>query len=244
MEKVILFASGKGGVGKSSAAVCVGAQIVRRGKRVLLIDADQGLSGLELMLNMAGSTVFDITDAAMGRTDFHRVILPCEQLPGLNLAVVSLVKGKFCSGPQLAQFCQLVQSQFDYILIDGPAGIGSEFQSALEACRQAIVLSTPDIVAMKAANRAASVIAEAGISSKLLVNRLNTKNVKKKLAPNVDHIIDAVGEQLIGIVPEDPAFVRLGGKSLLDLSPRSKAYGAYANIAARICGEQVPLMRF
>lgn len=244
MEKVILFASGKGGVGKSSAAVCVGAQIVRRGKRVLLIDADQGLSGLELMLNMAGSAVFDICDAAAGRIDFHRVIRPCETLPGLNLAVVSLVKGKFCSGEELERFCHLVQSQFDYLLIDGPAGIGTEFSTALHASNQAIVISTPDSVAMRAANRAASAIAESGIRSMLLVNRLNVRYVRKKLAPNVDNIIDSVGEQLLGIVPEDSAFAGLGGKSLLELSPKSKAVSAFRNIAARICGEQVPLMKF
>lgn len=244
MEKVILFASGKGGVGKSSAAVCVGAEIVKRGKRVLLIDADQGLSGLELMLNMSGGVVFDICDAAAGRIDFHRVILPCETLPGLNLAAVSLAKGKFCSGEELAHFCRLVRTQFDYLLIDGPAGIGAEFFAALKACNQAIVISTPDSVSMRAANRAASAIAGAGIRSMLLVNRLSARNVRKKLAPNVDHIIDAVGEQLIGIVPDDPAFVRLGSKSLLELNPKSKAAAAFRNIAARICGDQVPLMKF
>ena len=242
MNKVIALCSGKGGVGKSTTAACVGAAIVCRDKRVLLIDADQGLCGLGVVMGMQTLPLFDICDSAAGNCDFYRTVTPCEMLPGLNLAVVSAGED-FCTAQQLQRYIGLVRSQFDYILIDAPAGVGREFETVCGVCDDAIVLTTPDEVALLAASKAAELLDRRGAECRLLINRYDRTKVKKGLSAGIDECIDTVRARLIGVVPEEEEFHKLGKSGVLRLTASASAAPAYHNIAARICGEEVPLIR-
>lgn len=242
MKKVIAFCSGKGGVGKSTTAACVAAATVCRNKRVLLIDADQGLCGLGVVMGMQTLPIFDICDGMDGTCDFYKTVTPCEMLPGLNLAVVSAGE-KFCGAPQLSRYLQLMRGQFDYIMIDAPAGLGREFETVCKACDDAIVLTTPDEVSLLAASKAAVALEKQQVQARLLINRYDRAAVRKGLCAGLDVCIDTVGVRLIGVIPEEEEFRKLAKSGVLRLSAAAVSAPAYHHIAARICGEEVPLIR-
>lgn len=242
MEKVIAFCSGKGGVGKSTTAACVAAAIVCRDKRVLLIDADQGLCGLGVVLGMTELPLFDICDSVEGKCDFYKTVVPCEMMPGLNLAAVS-ANGGFCDAGRLSRYIRLMRSQFDYILIDAPAGVGREFETVAGSCDAAAIVVTPDEVSLLAAAKVSALLEQNQTECRLLINRYDAEAAKKQLCAGIDECIDTVGEQLLGVVPEETEFRRLARSGVLKLSSAAKAAPAYHNIAARICGQNVPLIR-
>ena len=244
MQKIITFCSGKGGVGKSTVACCVAAAIVCRGRRVLLVDADQGLTGLDLLLGMQTPPIFDICDLNGRVCDCNSVIFPCEQLAGLNLASVSLSSDKACSADALRRFCRIFSGQFDYIIIDASAGLGSGFEAAVRAAQEVAVLCTPEATSIRAAAKTAAAVDALGIKSRLIINKYDSKLARTNGVPNVDRIIDTVGSRLLGVVPADREFAKLSESGVLKLPRRAVSVEAFYNIAARICGCDVPLAKF
>lgn len=244
MEKVITVCSGKGGVGKSTTAACLAAAIVCRGRRVLLIDADQGICSLAGVLGVDCAPLFDVCDVTARRCEFFRAVCPCPELAGLNLAIGSLARGKFCTAADLSVFCTLNKGQYDYIIIDAPAGIGAEFESAVKAADEVILVSTPDPVTIAACAKAAAEVQKLGKRSRLIINRYDKKAARGGHLPTVDEIIDALGSRLLGIIPYDPQFARHGGIGALELPEKAVSVPAYRNIAARICGKEVGLAKF
>ena len=243
MQKILTFCSGKGGVGKSTIAACIAASIVCRGKRVLLVDADQGIACLDILLGMEKPALFDICDAIAKRCEISDVVVPCAQLAGLSMASVALSPDKFCSGEYIARFCRILAGQYDFIIIDAPAGLGRDFDSAVTAADEVVIVSTPDDIALRAATRTGAIIAKMGKKSRLLLNKYDRKLARKKLAPSIDDFVDTVGSQLLGVVPIDPEFSKLTRKGVLLLPKTAVSVQSFYNIAARICGRYVPLMR-
>ncbi len=243
MQKILTFCSGKGGVGKSTVAACVAASVVCLGKRVLLVDADQGIAGLDILLGMERPALFDICDAAEKRCEISDPVIPCPGLAGLCLASVSLSPEKFCTGENIARFCRVMAGQFDFIFIDAPAGLGREFDSAVTAADEVIIVSTPDDNALRAATKTGALIAKMGKKSRLVLNKYDKRLVRKKIAPSIDDFIDAVGSQLLGVIPADLEFPKLSRKGVLMLPKTAVSVQPFYNIAARICGKYVPLTR-
>lgn len=241
IQKIITVCSGKGGVGKSTVACCCAAAVVCRRRRVLLIDADQGLAGLDILLGVVPPPVFDICDAAQGRCAVSKVAVPCEMLAGLNLACAACAAGKRCTAADLSKFCGICEGQYDYIIIDAPAGIGEGFRTAVAACDEAVIVSTPDEVSMRAAARAGIEIEKAGKPDRLIINKYDRRLSRRGTAPSLDELIDTVLSRLLGVIPYDPEFARLARKSVLLLPRRAVSVRSFYNIAARICGEDVPL---
>ncbi|MCI8622239.1 MAG: septum site-determining protein MinD [Provencibacterium sp.] len=240
MSHIKLVTSGKGGAGKSTVCVYAAAGLVRRGRRVLLLEMDAGLRGLDIPLGVSDRTVFDMADVLEGRCEPVKAIVECAWIPELHLMPAPLDRG-FCPRTQdLARLCRGLSEYYDYLLIDTPAGLGVGFDVSLSVAHSALLVVTPDPVTVRDASSVAALLFERELSdTKLVINRLPPRP-KQMLVPDLDYCIDAVGAQLIGVIPEERelAVSAAKGRELPEASP---ARAAFRRIAGRIEGEYSPL---
>ncbi len=240
VSHIRLITSGKGGAGKSTVSVYLGGALVRRGKRVLLVEMDAGLRSLDIMLGANESAVFDLADVLDGRTDPLRASVECAWQPGLWLLPAAADAAFLPKAEALRRFFRETEKVYDYFLIDTPAGLGNGFEVSAAAADSAIVVATPDPVSVRDAAKTAGLLFERGLAdTKLIVNRLPEKP-SQMLVPDLDAVIDEVGAQLIGVIPEDKELMQAsaGGGPL---SPDSLAVWEFEGIAARMEGCYVPL---
>ena len=243
MKDIIVIASGKGGTGKSTAAVGLGTSLTQFGNRVLLIDCDSGMRGLDIMLGVTQNLVFDIADAVSGSCTVENTVYPCPDKKGLFLMPAPLNAYDAVAPQILGQLVGGVSDIFDYVIIDSPAGVGSGFEAAAFPAKRALVVVNTEPTSIRGGQNVASKLRNCGIGDiRLIINRFN-KNTFHKMAlyQDLDEIIDITALQLIGIVPEDyslAAALQAGKNS----ESRSPAMRAFLNIAKRIEGTLVPLM--
>ncbi|MCI8440910.1 MAG: septum site-determining protein MinD [Provencibacterium sp.] len=240
MSHIKLVTSGKGGAGKSTVSVYSAAALVRRGRRVLLLEMDAGLRGLDILLGVCDRTVFDMSDVLEGRCEPVKAIVECAWCPGLHLMPAPLDRSFFpCSG-DLARLCRGLSSYYDYLLIDTPAGLGIGFEVSLSVAQSAFIVATPDPVAVRDAASVAALIFERGLTDvKLLINRLPPRP-GQMLVSDLDSCIDTVGAQLIGVIPEERALAAASARGG-ELPADSPAGAEFLRIAGRIEGEYTPL---
>ena len=236
MGTVIVITSGKGGTGKTSLTGGAASCLAALGRRVLCIDLDIGLRNLDISLGMTDRALMDFTDVLSGRCSLERAAVPHPVIQGLHLLTAPLSPPR--EGlPEAAMRTLLDQarSQFDYVLIDSPAGLGSGFRLAVCGADRAVVVSTNDSSALRDAQRT---VAELG-------KRLDTIHlVMNRIQPTIDDAMDEAGLPLLGVIPEDPQVILAANTSKpLILFSRKGAAIAYLNIAKRIMGERVPLMK-
>ena len=238
MARNIVIASGKGGVGKSSMTKGICISLAKLGYRVLAIDCDIGLRCLDILFDTGSQCVFDWGDVVCDScgpfkavTNAHGVDIlaaPSAVLPEFTpFAVRNMVK-KF-------------ETDYDYIIIDAPAGIGTAFMLAAAMADEGIIVSTPDPVCVRAAEKAGEELKKHGIDNiRLIINKFNKGAVENKFLMNIDDTIDSTRVRLLGIVPEDMEipFNYTSGKNL---SKKSSAAKAFERIAKRISGKNVPL---
>lgn len=232
--KIITVASAKGGVGKSTFCCGVGKMLSAQGKRILLVDMDIGVRSLDILLGVSERTVYNWGDVIKGNCDYRKAILETSSEVYLLPAPID-----FSSDYTPENFNEMLSSfkrEFDFILLDAPAGIESGFNLAVNSSDSCIVLSTPDVISIRAATYASESVRKAGIKNvRLVVNRYN-KKIHKKI--DVDEYIDSVGARLLGIVPDS---AEIYGSVYGNIVPyNSKASKAFLRIAKRICGENVP----
>jgi septum site-determining protein MinD len=246
MGESLLVTSGKGGVGKSTFAVNCGAALARMGRRVLLIDGDAGLRALDLMLSVSDRVVYDLADVLGGRCEPIKAIVKTD-IGGLSLlpAPLDAQDGIFEPGG-MQQLCRGLRKYYDYVVIDSAAGIGECMRTSACAADRAVVVSTPDPVSVRDADRAASVVLAQGVgSARLVLNRVVPRLMKAGAACSLDAAIDGTSLQLIGAVPEDEKIAEAAFKGvpavILGNSPAARAF---CNIARRLEGGSVPLLRF
>lgn len=239
--KVVLFASGKGGVGKSSLAAGCGYALAQRGRKTLLVDADSGLRAQDLLLGVADRTVFDVGDVLAGRCEPGRAIIETSY-PGLHL-LPAMLEGE----PEAEAFRELLRGLahfYGFVLVDAPAGVGAGVKAPAGAADTAVLVTTPEPVAVRDAGRAAQILRAQGVPElRLVINRVEPRLIRKKVLPNLDDVIDAAAVRLLGAVPEDKQVVAAAvlGRPVSLL--RHGAGQAVRNIAARLDGEEVPLMK-
>lgn len=241
--QTIMICSGKGGTGKSTVAVLLGAELGRRGKRVLLIELDSGLRSVDVIAGVYGKTVYDIEDVLCGRCDGDKAVVQSPLYPGLSVISAPYEGGEVRSAP-LARLVLAMRGYFDFILFDTAAGMGAPFTAAAQLAEQALLVLTPDPVAL----RDGRIVADALIaghhtqkSVRLIVNRVTRQSFGKN-APvfDLDECIDTVGVQLIGVIPESRA-LQLAGAHGAVLAQGCAAQTAGAAIAGRVLGERIPL---
>lgn len=236
MAEKIVIASGKGGVGKTSCCVALGKELVRRGHSVLLVDGDIGLRSLDVLLGVSDRIVYDWGDIIKGNCMKTTALLPCD---GIDLLTCPLYFDEAYTTGSVRDMIMLFDGDYDYILIDAPAGIDLGFELASAAADRALIVSTADRVCVRSASRAGEKLEQAGMRDiRLIINRFRKKSVASRKLLNIDKVIDETMLQLIGVVPEDENITF--GKVMEKKNQPS--YDAFVRIAGRIKKEQIPLM--
>jgi len=245
MGKVIAVASGKGGTGKTTVVAAVSSCLAVLGHKTLCLDFDAGLRNLDLALCMTDFTVMDFMDVVSGRVDLTTACSESSKIP--NLFFLSAPADGFpddIDETALKAMFDEIHSVFDYCLIDCPAGIGSGFKLAHIDVDMTILVTTGDIASTRDANRTAAAVREAGVSNlRLLVNRVKPRNYKA-IKTSIDDVIDTIGVQLLGVIPEDRSvLLALHDNIPIVLYKKRRSAYHFLDAARRIAGEDVPLQQ-
>ena len=247
MSEIYVITSGKGGAGKTTTTANLGVGLAMRGKRVALVDTDTGLRNLDLLLGLENRIMYDLIDVTEGRVEYKKALVRHKKYDSLFLLPTSQVKDKTAVNPeQLVKLCNDMKKEFDYILIDCPAGIEQGFKTAIAAADVAIVVTMPEISAVRDADK---IIGELGRADKenikLVVNRIRPLMVESGDMLDMDDINDILSIECIGQVPDDEMVVTSTNRGEPCITmPNSQAGQAYRNIVSRLCGEPVPFMEF
>ena len=244
MGTVIVVTSGKGGTGKTSLTGGVASCLAALGQKVLCIDLDIGLRNLDISLGMTDRALMDFTDVVEGRCSLERAAVEHPVIRGLYLltAPVRPTPDALDEEKMKAMLLQ-ARAQFDYILIDSPAGLGSGFRLAVCGADRAVVVSTNDSSALRDAQRTVVELGRRLDTIHLVMNRIQPK-LLRRLRTTIDDAMDAAGLPLLGVVPEDSQVILAAntGEPLILFSRKGAAL-AYLNIAKRLMGQRVPLMK-
>ncbi|HLR46562.1 MAG TPA: septum site-determining protein MinD [Deinococcales bacterium] len=247
--KAIVVTSGKGGVGKTTTTANVGAALASLGERVCVIDTDVGLRNLDVVMGLEGRVVYDIIDVFEGRCKLKQALIRDKRVDNLHLLAASQTRDKGALSVERMQEVvrMLIEDEgFDRILIDSPAGIEMGFQTAASAADGALVVVNPEVSSVRDADRIIGLLESSTVDEvRLIVNRLRPDMVKRGDMLEVSDVLEILGIQLIGIVPEDERIVvstNIGTPASLDTANRTGAGNAFRNIAARLRGEEVAFM--
>lgn len=238
MAQIILVASGKGGSGKSSFVTGVGRALTALGKKVLVVDCDIGLRSLDIMLDVTEKVVFDWGDLLLERCTAEQAIIK----GSMDLLAAPRNYCDDLTPDATAKLFKSFSEDYDYILLDSPAGIDRGFSLAASAADRAVVVSTPDNVCVRSCSRAFDELRRMGKEDvRLVINMFEVKPVCKRKLLNIDQCIDETGVQLLGVVPRDYniSFSTVTGKQPPSDSPATLAF---SRIARRLTGQRIPLI--
>jgi len=245
MSEVIVITSGKGGVGKTTTSANIGAGLALSGKRVVLIDADIGLRNLDVVMGLENRIVYDLIDVIEGNCRLKQALIKDKRYPTLSLLPAAQTKDKNAVNPeQMKKLCSDLREEFDYVLIDCPAGIEQGFKNAVAGADRAIIVTTPEVSAVRDADRIIGLLEAEEISNlKLVLNRIRADMVKRGDMMTLEDVTDILAIDVIGVVPDDEAIVVSTNRGEPAVSDQnSKAGQAFRNIVQRIMGNDVPLM--
>lgn len=245
MGIVIVITSGKGGVGKTTTTANLGAGLAMMGKSVVMVDTDIGLRNLDVVLGLENRIVYDIVDVVRGNCRLKQALIKDKRLENMYLLPAAQTKDKTSvSEEQMVNLCDELKAEYDFVIIDCPAGIEHGFKNAIAGAEEAIVVTTPEVSAVRDADRIIGLLEAAEMPPpKLIVNRIRTAMVKSGDMMSVDDMMEILAIDLLGVVPDDDIIVvstNKGEPTVLD--DNSRPGQAYRNISRRICGEEVPLM--
>ncbi|NLW03574.1 MAG: septum site-determining protein MinD [Clostridiaceae bacterium] len=245
MGEVIVITSGKGGVGKTTTAANIGAGLALLGKKVVLIDTDIGLRNLDVVMGLENRIVYDIVDVVEGTCRLKQALIKDKRYDGLYLLPAAQTRDKNAISPsQMIKLCEELKSEYDFILIDCPAGIEQGFKNAIAGADRAFVVTTPEVSAVRDADRIIGLLEANEIRDpKLLINRVRQDMVKRGDMMSIEDIIDILAIDLVGVVPDDENIIISTNKGEPAVTDnKSQAGQAYRNITKRVLGESVPLM--
>jgi len=243
--RIYTITSGKGGVGKTTATANLAVALAMRGQRVVAIDADIGLRNLDVVMGLENRIVYDLVDVIEGRCRLRQAMVRDKRLADLYLIPAAQTRDKTAVQPeQMVEVCTTLRPQFDFILVDSPAGIEQGFRNAIAPADEALIITTPEVSAVRDADRIIGLIEAAEKESmRLIINRLRPQMVRREDMLSVDDVIDVLAIELLGIVPEDDeVIVSTNRGQPLALDGRSPAGKGFNNIAARMLDKDVPLM--
>jgi len=243
--KVITITSGKGGVGKTTATANLGAALADLGHKVVCIDADIGLRNLDVVLGLENRIVYDLVDIVEGRCRLRQAMIRDKRLPELFLIPAAQTRDKSAISPSdMVTLADDLRTEFDFILLDSPAGIERGFRNAIAPADIVLVLTNPEVSAVRDADRIIGLIeAEEKGPARLIINRIKPEMVRRGDMLGVDDILELLAVQLIGLVPDDENVLLSTNRGLpIVLDGKSKAGQAFRNIARRVMGEEVPFI--
>ena len=244
--RVIVITSGKGGVGKTTTNANIGTALARAGNKVVMIDTDLGLRNLDLLLGLENRIVYTIVDVVEERCKLKQALVKDKKNPNLCLLAAAQTRDKTAvTEEQLKDICEKLKKDFDFILVDCPAGIEQGFQNAVAGASEAIVVTTPEMSAVRDADRIIGLLeAKEEIESyKLLINRVRPNLIKSNDMMSVEDVVEILSAELIGIIPEDTGIITSTNKGEPIVNVEEALAGkAYRNVAQRILGEEVPFL--
>ncbi|MDI3256560.1 MAG: septum site-determining protein MinD [Kyrpidia sp.] len=245
MGEAVVITSGKGGVGKTTSTANIGLALALMGKRVCLVDADIGLRNLDVVLGLENRILFDVVDVAQGECRLEQALIQDKRVDRLSLLPASQTKDKSALTPDvMRKIVGDVKVQFEFVLIDCPAGIEQGFRVAVAGADRAIIVATPEHAAVRDADRVIGLLqGERVQDTKLVINRVRPSMMRQGDMLEIEEVVSILAVDLLGVIPDDEAVIRGGnhGEPVV-LTQGSKAGQAYRNIARRILGEPVPLM--
>lgn len=245
MGEVIVITSGKGGVGKTTTSANIGTGLAAQGKKVVLMDTDIGLRNLDVVLGLENRIVYDIVDIANGNCKLKQGMIKDKRFEDLYLIPAAQTKDKTAvTEDQMRGICNELKQEFDYIIVDCPAGIEQGFKNAIAGADRAIVVTNPEVSAVRDADRIIGLLEANDLGNPMLIlNRLRPNMVKQGDMMGVDDILEILAIKLLGVIPDDDNIVistNRGEPIVLD--EQAMAGKAYRNIVKRILGEEVPLL--
>jgi septum site-determining protein MinD len=245
MGEVIVITSGKGGVGKTTTTANLGTGLCLLGKKVALLDTDIGLRNLDVVMGLENRIVYDLVDVVEGVCRIKQALIKDKRYDGLYLLPAAQTRDKNSVTPnQMLKLCDDLREEFDYIIVDCPAGIEQGFKNAIAGADRAIVITTPEVSAVRDADRIIGLLEANEIRKPLLlINRVRPVMVKKGDMMSIEDIIDILAIDLIGVVPDDENIIISTNRGEPAVTEdKSLAGQAYRNVAKRIMGEEVPLI--
>lgn len=244
MSEVIVITSGKGGVGKTTTTANLGFGLAGLGKKVVVIDTDLGLRNLDVVMGMENRIVYNLVDVIDGSCRMKQALIRDKRNESLYLLPSAQTKDKSAISPeQMKKLTEELKEEFDYILLDCPAGIEQGFLNAIAGADRAIVVTTPEVSAIRDADRIIGLLDKHHIKKKdLLINRIRMDMVKRGDMMSVEDVTEILAIDLLGVIPDDEAVV-IGtnqGETVIGLN--APAGQAYTNICRRLIGEEMPFM--
>lgn len=245
MGEVIVITSGKGGVGKTTSTANLGTGLAQLGYKVVVVDADIGLRNLDVVMGLENRIVYDIVDVVQGVCRLKQALIKDKRYEGLYLLPAAQTRDKNAiNTEQMQTLSSELKEKFDYVLIDCPAGIEQGFKNAIAGADRAVVVTTPEISAVRDADRIVGLLESSEIRDPLLIiNRIKVDMVKRGDMMNIEDMIDILAIDLLGVIPDDEAIVVSTNKGEPAVTDENSMAGqAYRNITKRIIGEEVPFM--
>jgi septum site-determining protein MinD len=245
-NQVIVVTSGKGGVGKTTTSANVGTGLAKLGKKVCLIDTDIGLRNLDVVMGLENRIVYNLVDVVEGNCRVKQALIRDKRHPGLYLMPSAQTRDKSAVSPgQMVKVIDHLRDQFDYIILDCPAGIEQGFQNAIAGADRALLVTTPEVSAIRDADRITGLLEARGFEKiDLVINRLRMDMVRRGDMMSPNDVVDILAVPLIGIVPDDENIVVSTNQGEPLVGSDTPAGQAYANIVRRVMGEEVPFLNF
>lgn len=239
---IFVITSGKGGVGKTTTTANLGVALARLGKQVALVDADIGLRNLDLVLGLEKRIVYDVVDLAEGRCQPRQALIRDKRLPGLFLMPAAQTKDKeSVTEAQMARVVHTLGADFDVVLIDCPAGIEHGFRNAVAGADQAVVVTMPEVSAIRDADRILGMLGSR--RARIVVNRVRLEMVKSGDMLSVDDVREILGREILGVVPDDEEVIDTTNRGQpVSLDGSRHLAAIYTTMARRLLGEDIPAL--
>ena len=237
--KVIVVTSGKGGVGKTTATASIGSALALEGKRVAIVDMDIGLRNLDVVMGLENRIVFNIVDVVLGKCKISQAAIRDRRIENLFLIPASQSDNKDVLSPAgVERIANELRKEFDYVIMDSPAGIERGFQNAIVGANEAIVICTPDVSSVRDADRVIGILYSRSLTPKLVVNRIEPARVERGEMLSYEDVLEILSIELLGLVPLDEhVLISTNTGTPLVLQNDSKAGHAFRRIAKRLNGE-------
>lgn len=244
MSEVIVVTSGKGGVGKTTTSANIGTGLAYLGKKVVLIDTDIGLRNLDVVMGLENRIIYNLVDVVEGNCRLKQALIRDKRYPNLYLLPSAQTRDKTAVNPeQMRKLTALLREQFDFVILDCPAGIERGFQNAVAGADRAIVVTTPEVSAIRDADRIIGLLNAHEMSKiDLVVNRLRQDMIKRGDMMSMDDVVDILSVTLLGAVYDDENVVIATNQGEPLVCGNTSAGRAYMNICRRILGEEVPFL--
>ena len=246
MSEVIVITSGKGGVGKTTTTANIGIGLAKLGKKVLVIDTDLGLRNLDVVLGLENRIVYNLVDVIEGKCRPKQAIIKDKRFQDLYLLPSAQTKDKSSVSPeQMKKLTEDLREDYDFVLLDCPAGIEQGFQNAIAGADKAIVVTTPEVSSIRDADRIIGLLEASGIrDNQLVINRLRVDMVKKGDMMSVEDVTEILAIDLLGVIPDDESVVIATNQGEPVVGEESPAGKGYENICRRLRGEEIPVTDF